>query len=82
MEGVNSIVKDEMILKKLTTILLDAECENLLVDRTEDAGEQFLEKKMISKVALHEIKYLMSRVGTYSNYDKDELDLMKNKAIS
>ncbi|MHC5227117.1 hypothetical protein ACYSNW_02435 [Enterococcus sp. LJL99] len=66
--------KDELILKKLLNILLDAECENLIVDRNEDVTEQFSEKKIVNKVALHEIKYLMNRVGTYNNYDKDELN--------
>lgn len=72
------MTKDDIILRKLTAVLLDAECENLMVDKNEDATEQCLEKKKVNKIALHEIKYLMNRVGTYNNFDENELDSTLN----
>lgn len=68
------MTRDELIVRRLTNVLLDAECENLILDRTENVNEQFLAKKEVSKVTLHEIKFLMNRVGTYNNYDINELD--------
>lgn len=70
----NNEEKAALIITKISDVLnnLDTEIEILEIKESE---KNLAEKKWFTdKKALHEIKYLANRAGTYNNYDENELD--------
>lgn len=70
----NTEVKEMLILRKMSSVLRDSEVEIEILEVKEPEETLALKKWLVDKRALHEIKYLANRAGTYNNYRENELD--------